>query len=182
VSEEQRASLLATGWQIHREAVAQRPGWENAVRIHLLQAMLTVARDWSPDEVAETPRVAAELSEINPALQLVYGSALQGGKVCLDDAAAACKMGRSLFCRAFRAATGLSFTQFDLRLRLSVALHLLRTTQLPIEDIAARTGFWDRSHLHRSLPDGAAIRACRRCSQTGGSVSALENANRGRCR
>ena len=149
VSEEQRSILLAAGWQIHREATAQRPGWENAVRIHLLQAMLTVARDWTPDEVAETPRVAAELSEVNPALQLVYGRALQGGKVRLDDAAAACKMSRSLFCRAFRAATGVSFTQFDLRLRLSVALHLLRTTRLPIEDIAARTGFWDRSHLHR---------------------------------
>jgi transcriptional regulator GlxA family with amidase domain len=99
--------------------------------------------------VVETPTVAAELSGINPALQLVYGRALQGGKVRLDEAAAACTMSRSLFCRVFREATGVSFTQFDLRLRLSVALHLLRTTQLPIEDIAARTGFWDRSHLHR---------------------------------
>jgi len=149
VSEEQRSSLLATGWQIHREAVAQRAGWENALRIHLLQVLLTVARGWTPDEVVETPTVAAELSGINPALQLVYGRALQGGKVRLDEAAAACTMSRSLFCRVFREATGVSFTQFDLRLRLSVALHLLRTTQLPIEDIAARTGFWDRSHLHR---------------------------------
>ena len=110
VSEEQRSILLATGWQIHREAVAQRPGWENALRIHLLQVLLTVARGWSSGEVVETPTVATELSGINPALQLVYGRALEGGKVRLDEAAAACTMSRSLFCRVFREATGVSVT------------------------------------------------------------------------
>lgn len=149
VNQEQRSRVLATGWQIHQEATAQRPGWENAVRVHLLQMMLTVARDWSPEAAVATGTMAADLSGVNPALQLVYARALDGEKVQLDEAVGACAMSRSAFCRAFRQATGTSFTQFDLRLRLSLALHLLRSTQLPVEEIAARTGFWDRSHLHR---------------------------------
>ncbi|MFB3883467.1 MAG: AraC family transcriptional regulator [Armatimonadota bacterium] len=149
VSDEQRSTILAAGWQIHREATGQRPGWENAVRTQLLYALLTIARGWRPDEVTETPVAASSLLGIHPALQLVYSHGVAGRRVSLNEAASACAMGRSLFCRAFRQATGFSFTQFELRLRLSVALHLLRTTRLPIEDIASRTGFWDRSHLHR---------------------------------
>ena len=149
VSAEQRSRVLATGWQIHREATEQRPGWENAVRVHLLQMMLTVTRDWSPEAAVATGTMSADFSGVNPALQLVYERALDGEKVQLDEAAGACAMSRSAFCRAFRQATGTSFTQFELRLRLSVALHLLRSTQVPVEEIAARTGFWDRSHLHR---------------------------------
>jgi AraC family transcriptional regulator len=108
-----------------------------------------VARDWTPSERVVTHTTAPELSVVNPALQLVYARVPTGERVSLDEAATACAMSRSAFCRAFRKATGRSFLEFALRLRLSVALHLLRTTQLPIESIAARTGFWDRSHLHR---------------------------------
>ena len=149
VSQEQKSLLLAIGRQIHREATAQQPGWENAVRIHLLEMLLTVAREWTPNKRVVAHTTAPELSVLNPALQLVYARVPNGDKVSLGEAAAACAMSRFAFCRAFREATGSSFVEFSLRLRLSVALHLLRTTNLPVGQVAIRAGFWDRSHLHR---------------------------------
>lgn len=149
VSQEQKSLLLAIGRQIHREATAQQPEWENAVRIHLLEMLLTVAREWTPNKRVVAHTTAPELSVLNPALQLVYARAPNGDKVSLGEAAAACAMSRFAFCRAFREATGSSFVEFSLRLRLSVALHLLRTTNLPVGQVAIRAGFWDRSHLHR---------------------------------
>jgi len=146
VSDEQRASVLSTGWQIYREATTQSPGWEAAVRIHLLQILLTLAREWVPNEHPSAR--PGDLSTLLPALETVCTRAKQGQKVSTSEAASACAMSRSHFCRTFRRLMARSFGQFEIQTRLAVAAHLLKATQLPVKDIAVRTGFWDDSHLH----------------------------------
>lgn len=145
-SDEQRASVLSTGWQMYREATTQSPGWEAAVRIHLLQVLLTLAREWVPNQHPSAR--PGDLSALLPALETVCTRAKQGEKVSTSEAASACAMSRSHFCRTFRRLMARSFGQFEVQSRLAVAAHLLRATHLPVKDIAVRTGFWDGSHLH----------------------------------
>jgi AraC-like DNA-binding protein len=144
---EQRSNVLSTGWQMYRECATRRPGCEAAIRIHLLQVLLTVAREWVPNQHPSAR--PGELAMLLPALEIACTRAKQGGKVSTSEVASACAMSRSHFCRAFRRSMGRSFGQFEIQSRLAVAAHLLRATQLPLKEIAIRTGFWDDSHLHR---------------------------------
>lgn len=145
-SDEQRANVLSTGWQMYREATTQSAGWEAAVRIHLLQILLTLAREWVPNQHPSAR--PGDLSALLPALEAVCARAKQGEKVSTSEAASACAMSRSHFCRTFRRVMARSFGQFEIQSRLAVAARLLRATQLPVKEIAVRTGFWDDSHLH----------------------------------
>lgn len=69
------------------------------------------------------------------------------GELTLDDLAAVAKLSRYYFSRAFTRATGLSPHAFVVGRRLDAAKALLRTTSLPIEDVARRCGFRGASHF-----------------------------------
>jgi AraC-like DNA-binding protein len=142
---QQRSNVLATGWQIYREAAAQRPGWEAAIRIHLLQVLVTLTRDWLPDQ--QPASASGHLAALLPALEVVCSRAKLGERVGTLEAARACAMSRSHFCRTFRKSMGRSFGQFEVQSRLAVAARLLTDTQLSIRDVAIHSGFWDASHL-----------------------------------
>ncbi len=60
-------------------------------------------------------------------------------------------MSRSRFEAEFRQAAGVSFGQFCLQMRLKAAARLLTSSDLTVKEVAARTGFWDDSHLHRAF-------------------------------
>ncbi len=49
----------------------------------------------------------------------------------------------------FRRQTGVRFSEFVLRVRVEAARRLLRETDVPIDVIAERTGFYDASHFSR---------------------------------
>lgn len=74
----------------------------------------------------------------------------------------------SQFSRSFRAATGLSPSEWLLKHRVQRARDLLRTTDLPLVDVAFRSGFADQSHFTRAfskiqgVPPGAWRRSERR--------------------
>lgn len=51
--------------------------------------------------------------------------------------------------RSFRQATGYTLHQFVIRTRLAHALHLLRSTHMPLNAIAERCGFYDQGHMTR---------------------------------
>lgn len=146
-SDEQRANVLSTGWQMYREATNQSPGWEAALRVHLLHVLLTVAREWPLDQHADAR--PGEIAVLRPALELVSRRGKRGERVVVDDAARACALSRSHFCRTFRRLMGRSFAQFEIQTRLGVAAQLLTGTDWPVGDIAIRTGFHDSSHLNR---------------------------------
>lgn len=145
-SDEQRSNLLGTGWQMFREAANQSPGWEDALRVHLLHALLTLVREWPSDQRPDVR--PGEIAILRPALEMVCRRAKRGYRVAVDDAARACALSRSHFSRTFRRLMGRSFGRFETQTRLAVAAHLLRGTDLPVRDIAIRTGFHDSSHLH----------------------------------
>ena len=146
-SARQRANLLNTGWQLYEEATSRGVGWEAAIRVHLPQLLLTLVRGCPTAPRAEA--AAGHLGALLPALQLVCVRSKAGEPVSTTEAAQACALSRSHFCRVFRGAIGRSFGQFELQSRLGVAARLLQDSAAPVNDIAVRTGFWDSSHLSR---------------------------------
>ena len=58
-------------------------------------------------------------------------------------------MSPSHFQATFRRITGLSFGRYCLQARLSGAADLLANSDLPVTEVARRTGYCDDSHLHR---------------------------------
>ena len=53
--------------------------------------------------------------------------------------------------RRVQAATGLSPTRFVQRRRVLLATHLIETTRLPIDEVAARVGYRDSAALRRLI-------------------------------
>jgi len=66
-----------------------------------------------------------------------------------DALAMAAGAPRRAFAAAFKEATGLPVHQYLLRRRAERAAALLRETDLPIAEIATRTGFAHQAHLTR---------------------------------
>ncbi|MEU2281650.1 helix-turn-helix domain-containing protein [Streptomyces sp. NPDC013178] len=73
----------------------------------------------------------------------------------LSELAAHARMSRRTFTRRFRQETGASPGQWILRQRIELARQLLETNDLPIDQVAHRSGFGTgaslRRHLHRAI-------------------------------
>ena len=69
----------------------------------------------------------------------------------LTNLAAEAGLSPSHFSSLFRQTTGLALHQYIIRRRLEQAQHLLRSTELPIKEIAIAVGFYDQSHLVRQM-------------------------------
>jgi len=63
----------------------------------------------------------------------------------IGELAAACRLSPSRFMRLFRERMGVTAHQFLEKVRITEAGRLLRTTSLPIADVAADCGFYDHS-------------------------------------
>jgi len=139
-----REFLSLAGKVIAHQAVA---GHDTSLWRHLLflEMMLLARQEWAPPSQTDAPPPEA-YSRVSRAVGLVLASARP---VHLGEAARACDLSRSAFCRLFRAAMGMSFSRYCLRHRLGVAAEQLRHTDAPAKAIAAAWGFNDASHFGR---------------------------------
>jgi AraC family transcriptional regulator len=69
----------------------------------------------------------------------------------LADLAAAVSLSVSQFSRQFKVSTGETPHRFLMRLRVEAACRLLRSSPLPIAEVAVRCGFSHQEHLTRVL-------------------------------
>jgi len=67
----------------------------------------------------------------------------------LDSLAHRCGLSTRTLARRTSKAVGLSPLQLVQRVRLERALHLLRTTRMPLEEVSAAVGLADPATLHR---------------------------------
>ncbi|MFG2224841.1 GlxA family transcriptional regulator [Streptomyces sp. NPDC048644] len=72
-------------------------------------------------------------------------------RLSLKDLAAHCHMSVRTFTRRFRQETGLSPAEWFTSARLKHARHLLESTDLPVDDIAARTGLGSGTNLRQHM-------------------------------
>jgi AraC-like DNA-binding protein/ligand-binding sensor protein len=95
---------------------------------------LLAARKHEPPSVAEAKH---------------FVQAHAGQQVTLRQTAAHVHIGRHHFCRVFKRATGLTFTEFVARVRVENAKGLLSDPNLRITDVADRAGFNSISQFNR---------------------------------
>jgi AraC family transcriptional activator of mtrCDE len=96
---------------------------------------------------------AIQVPRVDPRVAVAVANVLEapGKPHSIDTLAAKAGMTRSTFVRQFSEAVGTSPMSFVLRARLRAALELLKSTNLPVKAIAARTGFLSRSHFSRAF-------------------------------
>jgi AraC-like DNA-binding protein len=124
-------------------AALERPAWR-LERDTLLQEWLSALT--GPTAGATTPRAARRDPALRRACELVGDDLARN--VGLSEVAAAAGVSRHRLTRLFRAAYGLPPHRFVLAQRIRVARRLLERGAAPAE-VAAQTGFFDQSHLHR---------------------------------
>jgi AraC-like DNA-binding protein len=73
------------------------------------------------------------------------------GKISLDEAAKAVNASTRHFCKVFKQATGLTFTDYLARIRVEKAKNLLQNPHLRVSEIAFETGFDSISQFNRSF-------------------------------
>ena len=72
-------------------------------------------------------------------------------KISLDEAARAVNASTRHFCKVFKAATGLTFTDYLARVRVEKAKNLLQNPHLRVSEVAFETGFESISQFNRSF-------------------------------
>ncbi len=70
-------------------------------------------------------------------------------RITVADAARVARMSEGHFSRVFKSEMGLSFVDYVTRVRCDYAASLLRTTDLPVAEIATACGFVDHSYFTR---------------------------------
>ena len=71
--------------------------------------------------------------------------------ISLDAAAQAVNTSTRHFCKVFKAATSMTFTDYLSRVRVEKAKHLLQNPHLRVSEIAFETGFESISQFNRSF-------------------------------
>jgi len=101
------------------------------------------AREWPSDRPGLTARQLAVAREVM--------EARLAESIPLADLAAAVSLSVSQFSRQFKTSTGETPHRFLMRLRAETACRLLRSSTMPIPEVATRCGFSHQEHLTRVL-------------------------------
>jgi len=141
-----RDHVIATGREMARRLLEDENSHQSTwLLLLLLEALLTLQRDWEAP-VAEDPPSPAACGVVSQAVEMVFSTP---HFLTAQSVATACGMNRSAFGRLFKGVTGISFAKFALRYRLSqTASQLLRTNDA-LKVIAQQWGFTDIGHLDR---------------------------------
>jgi AraC-like DNA-binding protein len=125
------------------------PGWTSAVHAHLVLLIhhLISTHMAACRPPADLPAGAAAL-RLAPALRRIDDH-LADGPIALADLAAAVGLGAVATRNLFLRLTGLPPNRYVQRQRVDRACRLLRTTALPVAEIAAQVGCSDAPVLHR---------------------------------
>lgn len=128
---------------VHEALEGDATPLERETRIaHLLHRLIGEFCDGTP----RPPSGGAEPESVRRARALL--DAHWGEQVLLDDLVAVAGTGRFRLLRDFRAVVGLPPHAYQIRLRITRAMRLIRTG-VPLGDVALETGFTDQSHLTR---------------------------------
>lgn len=144
-----RAERLALETCLHliaRELVLRQRGFEVLVRAKLIEVLVLL------DRVAAQHGSAVVIGDDDGAALAAAVAYIEDHfhkPVRLADMARAAHLNPAYFCERFRLATGSTPGKYLTQRRLDYAQELLRTTGLPITEVALRAGFCDSSHFAR---------------------------------
>lgn len=102
---------------------------------------------FSPDTSVRRDSRSGAYERLRPAFGMIADPRGQTSR--LETIAEKCGMSLQTFRRAFKDATGMTFTEYEARVRLRAVIQALDAGHIPIKAIAEDWGFTDASHLTR---------------------------------
>lgn len=146
--------LLAWGADVNLKALEEAYFQTKVFDAEQYNAMLRLLATFAEHLATISNSIEPTAAEPEPAL---VGSAkryIQGRfqeKISLDEAARAVNASTRHFCKVFKEATGLTFTDYLARVRVEKAKNLLQNPHLRVSEIAFETGFDSISQFNRSF-------------------------------
>jgi AraC-like DNA-binding protein/quercetin dioxygenase-like cupin family protein len=134
---------------IYRELENQDSFYRLAVKSHLRRMLLIIARHYGlrPSTSSAYEDRKKSVERLNPIFSMLRHGFRR--KITIGDVANAAGMSVSYFCRFFRLITGVTFTEYLIRLRVDKAKELLVEGELPITTISLEVGFDNHSYFNR---------------------------------
>lgn len=147
---EVRQQLIGLFLQIHEEEVSKKSGWQYGVlgglyQINRLIYQLPPTSD-APQPSGQSLRNKQGLEQLN--LILEYVERHYDRPFSQEEAAAIVGFSPSYFSRFFKRMVGQSFSHYLMDYRLNQAKYILGTEELPMDEVAARTGFASVKTFH----------------------------------
>jgi AraC-like DNA-binding protein len=142
--------VVRAAGRIVEELAARQPGYVIAADGECMRLLTTLWRQSLLQGGSPPARTAsAQLARLAPVFQLIQ--ARYAESLTLHDMAAVLHLHPAYFSTLFKRLTGWSPVHFLARYRLDRARELLASTDRPVQEIAALTGYGDPSHLRRQL-------------------------------
>nr|WP_254639357.1 AraC family transcriptional regulator [Cohnella sp. GbtcB17] len=126
---------------LYREYGSQLPGYEAVLYARLTELLVCLHR-------LETAGSAAVATSSRLSAALDYLERHIDRPVTLAEVAAHLPVSASYMQRMLKRATGQSFTEYVQNLRIRHSCELLRSTTLPVKEVAARSGYRDLKFFH----------------------------------
>ena len=140
--------------RLHDELKARVSGYELLARALLAELFVMICRFCVSG--SEDSSNLLQIAQVVNFMRSNYAKALKRASL-----ARMVNMSEATFFRHFKAATGVSPMEYLVNLRLSKAEELLRTTALPLMDIAIQCGFYDSNYFGALFRKHYNITPCR---------------------
>lgn len=146
--------LLSWGSQVNLKALEEAYFQTQVFDRTQYEAMLRLLSTFAEHLAMISNSIEVEASRVEP--ELVRKAKRYIRKrfeqpISLDQAAQAVNTSTRHFCKVFKTATGITFTDYLARLRVEKAKHLLQNPHLRVSEIAFETGFESISQFNRSF-------------------------------
>ena len=139
--------LLTAFERAHNSARSDRPTAHRWVRHSVREVLLCTLEAFPSDSKRPHLSRRAAYERLRPAFEMIIDPRDQ--PLRLESIAANCGMSLQSFRRAFKDATGITFLQFEARVRLRAIIQELDAGHTPIKAIVDDWGFTDASHFTR---------------------------------
>jgi AraC-like DNA-binding protein len=148
--------LLAWGSQVNLKALEEAYFQTRVFDQKQYEAMLRLLATFADHLAVISKSIQLPANSVEPEDQVVsrakkYISERFQERITLDEAAQAVNASTRHFCKVFKLATGITFTDYLARTRVEKAKHLLQNPHLRVSEIAFETGFDSISQFNRSF-------------------------------
>jgi AraC-like DNA-binding protein len=146
--------LLDWGADVNLKAIEQAYYQTKVVDREQYEAMLRLLATFAEHLAVVSNSIEIEDREVEPELisnAKRYIKDRYHERISLDEAARAVNTSTRHFCKVFKSATGITFTDYLARVRVEKAKHLLTNPHLRVSEIAFETGFESISQFNRSF-------------------------------
>ena len=145
---EERARFLDAGrklfhWHCKQGSYRQQKSW--LLINDLVLTAVSKLESQRSGNMEQALYASNRFARLRPAIELASAAGTE--PVTLARAAKVCSLSASRFSELFREALGSSFGQFAARARISQAARDIATSNMAVEEVAAKWGFFDSSHF-----------------------------------